>query len=300
MISILVPYHNEEGNLKELFQEIQRCFALNKQAFEVIFIDDGSTDSSFNEVRKLQTQHTEIVALRNRKQSGKGEALRVGLTNARGDTIVFMDADLQDDPRDIDRFIEKLGEGYDLVNGIRINRKDSVLIKFYSSIANIVLHRIMKSPFQDINCGFKAMKKEVMDEMVLYGNNFRFLPLAVFYRGFRVSEIPVHNRERKHGVSKYGWKKLYLGMMDTLTAYFIFRFSERPLHFFGTVGLLFFSLGFFISLYLAIERIFFNVLLYRRPLLQLGILLIIIGIQIGMTGIIGELIVYLDKRKKKS
>jgi len=173
-----------------------------------------------------------------------------------------------------------------------------MIVKIYSRIANWFLKTVLHSPYSDINCGYKVFRKEVLKEMVFYANNFRFFPLAVFYQGYKVTEININNRQRKFGVSKFGTKKLLIGIFDTLTAYFIFRFSESPLHFFGPIGGLIFGSGFIISFYLVFERIFFNMLLYQRPLLQIGILLIIVGIQIIMTGMIGELIVYLNKNKK--
>jgi len=299
MISILVPFYNEEESLPLLHREITDNMVNLGREYEVLYINDGSTDKSALKIHDIAQSDTHVNIIMNRKRMGKGEALRCGIEQARGEIMIFMDADLQDNPKDIRLFLNKIDDGYDLVNGIREKRKDSIIIKFYSVIVNIFLHKLMKSPFTDINCGFKAIRKEIFQEIHLYGNNFRFLPLAAYYKGFKVSEIVVQNRDRKYGVSKYGWKKLYIGIIDTITAYFIFQFAEKPLHFFGTIGLGFFGLGFIITLYLAIERIFNNVLLYRRPLLQFGILLIIIGIQIAMTGIIGELIVYLDKRKNK-
>jgi len=298
MISILIPFYNEEESLPLLYNQIVDTMVKLKREYEILYIDDGSTDKSVSKLKDCIQKDTHVHIIGNRKRLGKGEVLQKGIEKASGDIIIFMDADLQDDPSDIVYFLKKIDEGYDLINGVRKKRKDSFIVKLYSYFANAFLHTVMKSPFTDINCGFKAIKKDVFKEIHLYANNFRFLPLAAFYKGFKVGEVEVQNRDRIYGVSKYGWKKLYIGMMDTVTAYFIFQFAEKPLHFFGTVGLGFFGVGFIISLYLTIERIFFNVMLYRRPILQLGILLIIIGIQIAMTGIIGELIVYLDKRKK--
>ncbi|PIV08734.1 glycosyltransferase, partial [Candidatus Roizmanbacteria bacterium CG03_land_8_20_14_0_80_39_12] len=260
--------------------------------FEVVLVDDGSE-------KKIQISNSNSIKLiEHKKRMGKGEALKTGMSHANGNIIIFMDGDLQDDPHDFPSFFAKLEDGYDLVNGIRSKRKDTGIIQLYSHLANSVLRNIFKSPFTDINCGFKAFKREVLENMPLYGNNFRFLPLSAYYQGFKVAEIPVNNRKRIHGESKFGMSKLFIGLLDMTTAYFVFKFAERPLHFFGTMGGILFSAGFFISLYLAYERIFFNVLLYRRPLLQLGIVLIIVGIQIVMTGLIGELIVYLNKNKK--
>lgn len=296
MISIIIPFYNEEKNIPILLKEIQEVMGKEHKDYEVILIDDGSEDRRQNtEVRRQN-----IVFLQHKKRMGKGEALKTGLAAAKGDLIVFMDGDLQDDPKDLPHFIAKIEEGYDLVNGIRAKRKDTGLIKLYSSLANVVLKNAFKSPFTDINCGFKIFRREVLDASPLYGNNFRFLPLSTYYQGFHVGEIPVNNRKRMYGVSKFGTSKLFVGLLDMTTAYFVFKFAERPLHFFGMIGGILFLIGFLISFYLTIERLFFNVLLYQRPLLQLGIVLITVGIQIIMTGLIGELIVYFNKKNSSS
>jgi len=274
-------------------------FEAYRYDYEILFIDDGSTDESKEKVKEIMEKDHHIFLHVHKKQFGKGQALQTGLQHSKGDELVFMDGDLQDDPGDIPALIQKLHEGNDLINGIRTKRKDNSVIKIYSHIANIVLHRFLHSPFTDINCGFKIFKKEITKDIPFYGNSFRFFPLAVYLKGYKVSEIPVHNRQRKYGKTKYGMKKLLIGMLDMVTAYFLFRFAERPLHFFGVIGGVFFIIGFLVSLYLSFERIFFNVLLYRRPALLFGILMIIVGIQIGMTGIIGELIVYLNKKGNK-
>lgn len=297
MLSIIIPFYNEERNVSLLYKELCTVLTDHHYEYEILFVDDGSVDHSRSEIEQISQKDKHVRLLFHRKRFGKGEALQTGLKDAKGDIVVFMDADLQDDPRDLPAFIKKIDEGYDFVNGIRVDRKDNVIIKTYSLIAKIFLNIFLRSPLTDINCGFKAFRKEVLDEMVLYGNSFRFFPLAAHYKGFNVTEIPVHNRMRKYGKSKFGINKLLTGIFDTVTAHFLYRFAEKPLHFFGAWGMIFFGTGFAITSYLAYERIFFNMLLYRRPLLQLGILLIIIGIQIAMTGIIGELIVYMHKKK---
>jgi glycosyltransferase involved in cell wall biosynthesis len=313
MISVIIPFYNEKENLPVLINQLIGTFKFIKDKWEIVLVNDGSTDVSTSNIKdqisllrqdyggqakiNIKNQNEEIRIFNHRKRLGKGAALKTGIENSLGDIIVFMDGDLQDDPKDLPRFLKKIEEGYDFVNGIRTNRKDNILVKFYSLSATKFLQIFLHSPFTDINCGFKAFKKEILNDFILYGNNFRFLPLAAFYSGYRVTEISVNNRARRFGQSKFGTNKLFIGVLDTLTAYFLYKFSEKPLHFFGMVGGFLFLIGFLISFYLAIERIFFHVLLYRRPILQLGILLIIVGIQIIMTGIIGELIVYLNKKK---
>lgn len=298
MISLIIPFFNEVQNITPLIREIDEAMGTLHYEYEIVFVDDGSTDNSSSQVKKDGEKNNKIVLCTHKKRRGKGEALQTGIAKSKGDIIVFMDGDLQDDPRDIPRFLKEIEKGAQFVNGSRKIRKDNSVIRFYSELVNGFLKIFMDSPFTDINCGFKTFKREILTDIPLYGNNFRFLPLAAFYKGYAVAEIEVSNRPRIHGVSKFGIGKLLIGIFDTLTAYFLYRFAQNPLHFFGTIGAVAFGMGFIISFYLAIERIFFNVLLYRRPLLQLGIVLIIVGIQIIMTGIIGELIVYLHKKNQ--
>lgn len=295
MISVIIPFHNEKENLPILVDLLME--KLKGKEYEIVLVDDGSTDKF--QILNLKSQ-INIKLVKHKKKLGKGQALNTGIENSKGDVIVFMDADLQDDPEDLPKFLNKIEEGYDFVNGIRKKREDSNLVKFYSKIARGFLQIFLHSPYIDINCGFKAFKRKVLKDFIFYGNNFRFFPLAVFYNGYKVEEIEVKNNPRKFGHSKFGSGKLVTGIFDTITAFFIYKFSEQPLHFFGSIGGIVFLIGFLISFYLTIERIFFGVLLVTRPILWLGILLIIIGIQIVMTGIIGELIVYLSKKNVKN
>jgi len=295
MISIIIPFYNEKESIPILIKELTDQMEKIKKEYEIVLVDDGS-----EEISNIKYQVSSIKLFHHRKRLGKGAALKTGIENSIGNVIIFMDADLQDDPKDIHKFLKKIDEGYDFVNGIRTNRKENNLIKIYSKAASWFLKTFLHSPFTDINCGFKAFKKEILKDFNFYGNNFRFFPLATYLNGYKVAEIPVINNKRKFGKTKFGKSKIFVGVLDTLTAYFLFKFSEKPLHFFGMIGGVLFFVGFLISLYLAIERLFFNVLLYRRPALQLGILLIIVGIQIIMTGIIGELIVFISKKNSKS
>ncbi|EKE14592.1 MAG: Glycosyl transferase, family 2 [uncultured bacterium] len=291
MISIIIPFYNEAESLPVLVEQLVNTMGKIKEDYEIVLVDDGS-----EEISNIKYKISNIKLIKHRKRLGKGQALKTGIENSIGEVIFFMDGDLQDDPRDIKKLLSKINEGYDLVNGIRTNRQENGLVKIYSKIASLFLKIFLHSPFTDINCGFKAFKREVLRDFSFYGNSFRFFPLATYLNGYKVSEISVTNNKRKFGETKFGKSKIFVGILDTLTAYFLFKFSEKPLHFFGTIGGVTFFIGFIISLYLTIERLFFGVLLVTRPLLWLGILLIIIGIQIVMTGIIGELIVYLYKR----
>ncbi len=302
-ISFIIPFFNEAKTITELVGQITEELAINNREGEIILVNDGSTDNQLiniqNQIAKIQNKYQKypIKLINHNRRFGKGRALQTGIEHSAGEVIIFMDGDLQDDPKDLEKFIKKIEAGFDFVNGARVERQDSGLIKLYSKIAGWFLKTFLHSPFTDINCGYKAFKRQILDNFTLYGNNFRFLPLAAFYNGYHVTEVPVVNHPRRFGKSKFGESKLLVGIFDMLTAYFIYKFAESPLHFFGPVGGGMFLVGFLITLILSFERLFFGVMLYRRPLLFLGILLIIVGIQIVMTGIIGELLVYLKKRK---
>lgn len=298
-ISIIIPFYNESGNLKNLFFEIRDALK-NKFFYEIIFINDGSIDNGQTELSTILRETNNTFLINHRKRFGKGKALKTGFEKSNGDIIVFLDADLQNNPQDIPSLVDKVFQGYDFVNGWRKNRLDQKDKTLPSSIFNRILKFTFKSKFSDINCGLKVMKRQVLEDIPLYGDNYRFLPILAEKEGFKTMELPVDHRKRLVGKSKYGTIRLFFGLIDTLTTYFIYRFSEKPLHFFGSVGGIFLIFGLGISIYLSIERIFFGELLYKRPLLLFAILLIIVGIQIINTGIIGELIVYLRQKRDQS
>ena len=295
-LSIIIPFHNEAENLPELLKSLEQESVLKEMPYEIVLVDDGSLDDYRPGIKEyLSHENSNLVKMG--RQMGKGKALNAGLRESSGDLIVFMDADLQDDPADLRTFLDKIDEGYDLVNGVRFDRQDTTLVKIYSKSARCFLKRYLHSPFTDINCGFKIFRRKLLDDIAIYGNNFRFFPLAAFYEGYKVSEVPVHNRPRLHGKSKYGAKKLFIGLIDMGSAYFLYKFAEQPLHFFGSIGSVFAGVGVFTLAIITYQRIFEGILLYRRPALQYATFLIILGIQIIVTGILGELTVYLHKKK---
>ncbi|MDP4011339.1 MAG: glycosyltransferase [Candidatus Roizmanbacteria bacterium] len=296
-ISVMIPFHDEKDNLPILIDGLQKELLQTGKKYEILLIDDGSLDTYLPSIQHFVNSDT-IQLIKLNRQMGKGKALAEGIIHASGDAILFMDADLQDDPADISSFIKKIESGYDFVNGHRYTRKDNSIIKLYSLTARWFLHNYLHSPFTDINCGFKMFRKQILEDVALYGNNFRFLPLAAFYEGYRVGEVHVENKPRIHGKSKYGMQKLFVGGIDMLSAYFLYTFADKPLHFFGGVGVALFGIGGLALAWVTYERIFMGVLLYRRPALLYAIFLVILGIQIIMTGIIGELIVYLHNKKK--
>lgn len=293
MLSIIIPFYNERENIPTLIHQIKK--ALGQREYEVILVDDGSTDG----LEKGEIGEG-VTLLKHRVRQGKGAALRTGVRESKGSIVIFMDGDLQDDPADIEKFLEKIDEGYDVVSGWRKNRKDKAIMSGISKVGNILVWRkLLNSPLHDVNCGYKAFRRDVLNSIPLYGDNFRFLALSAAHKGYKIGEVVVNNRAREHGSSKYTPTKALFGLLDTITTYFIYRFAEKPLHFFGIVGGGFFGIGFIIALYLSYERLFYGVLLYRRPALLLAVLLIIIGIQIVMTGIVAELQVYLYNSKMR-
>jgi glycosyltransferase involved in cell wall biosynthesis len=239
MLSIIIPFYNEKDNLPLLIGGLTRELKNIKDDWEVIFVDDGSDDDY------SLAANDKIKLIKHRKRLGKGKALATGFKKAKGETIIFMDADLQNDPADLHQFARRIDSGFDLVNGWRKVRNDGLSKTLPSSIFNTFLLKVfLKSKFHDINCGFKAMKKEVLDEIPLYGDNYRFLPVLAEKSGFKTGEVVVKHHPRKHGRSKYGFLRLFFGLLDTLTTYFIYKFSEKPLHFFGPIGGGFFLAGF--------------------------------------------------------
>lgn len=300
MISVIIPYHDEAKNLEELVTRLEKVVKKIKgKEFEFIFVDDGSTDNPPklpDTIAGFRLKHTRL-----RLQTGKGRALIVALNRSKGDTLVFMDADLQDDPADLPLFLAKIDEGFEFVNGWRKDRQDGLNKTLPSSIFNTLLLKIvLKSPYHDANCGFKAMSREVLEEITLYGDNYRFLPIFAAQSGFKVAEVEVHHSPRVHGESKYGFWRILTGSFDTLTTYFLYKYSEKPLQFFGAVGGFLFFIGFIFTSWLVYDRLFNGILLYRRPALLAGVMLLIIGVQIIMTGIVAELQVFFYKKLKKT
>ena len=305
MISIIIPFYNEAESLPVLINQLIEVLKNFKEKWEIILVDDGSNDNLKVKIQnsKLQfkSQNYQIKILEHRKRLGKGKALLSGFNSSTGDIIVFMDADLQDDPADLPKLLKEIDNGYDLINGWRKNRIDPLSKTLPSFIFNnFILKTFFGSKFHDINCGYKVMKRQVLEEIKLYGDNYRFLPIMAEQAGFRTAEVIVAHHRRKYGVSKYGFFRLLSGLLDTITTYFVSTFAEKPLHFFGPIGTILFSAGFLITAYLIIGRIFFHMLLYRRPSFLIGILLIMVGVQVIMTGIIAELVVYINKKSTKS
>lgn len=290
LVSVIVPLLDEEDSLVELYSLIEN--ALSKlYSFEVIFIDDGSEDGSWDVIRKLIADSKHVRGIRFRRNYGKSYALHYGFKAAKGDYVVTIDADLQDDPTEIPALIQMLKDGYDLVSGWKKDRKDPITKTIPSLFFNKVTSLVTGIKLHDFNCGLKAYKRQVIDRMELYGEKHRYIPLLAFWDGYRnIGEKEVKHHPRKHGKSKFGLSRFINGFLDLLTLMFINFYLQRPMHFFGTLGSIFLISGSAITSYLIIMRLFFDQFLAGRPLLLFGILLILLGIQFFTIGLFGEMI----------
>ncbi|MBX7151586.1 glycosyltransferase [bacterium] len=298
-ISIVIPLLNEEESLSELTTMIAEVIGTMKRSYEILFIDDGSTDRSFEIIRQLQSQNANVRALKFRKNFGKSAALAEGFRRVRGRYVITMDADLQDDPREIPNLIKKLEEGYDLVSGWKKKRFDPIGKTVPSKFFNFVTGLLTGIKLHDFNCGLKAYRSEVVKDVSLYGELHRYIPALAKWEGYgRITEIVVQHHPRKYGYSKFGIARFFRGFLDLVTVLFLSRYVKRPLHFFGFIGVFIFLIGLGINSYLSIDW-FLGVPLANRPMLFLGILLMLIGFQILMTGLIGEMITHNSQKTQE-
>ncbi|NIA30970.1 MAG: glycosyltransferase [Actinobacteria bacterium] len=289
-ISLVIPLYNEEESLVELHHQIKNVMARLEKSYEIIFIDDGSTDKSAGIIEDLHKQDEHVKLIQFRKNYGKSAGLAAGFKAASGDFVITMDADLQDDPAEIPNLLNKLQEGYDLVSGWKKVRHDPLSKRLASKVYNYFTSIFSGIRLHDFNCGLKAYKVDVVKSMNVYGELHRYLPVIAHRNGFRVTEIPVKHRARKYGRSKFGGARFARGAFDLMTITFLTRYKKRPLHLFGLLGFIFFSAGLLVSIWLTWERIVLNKYLSSRPMLFLGVLLIIVGVQFFSIGLLGEMI----------
>jgi len=282
-----------------LYAELKEAL-LKYPNHEIIFIDDGSTDKTGNLVKDIQKNDGLVVLITFDSNRGKSAALNTGFREADGDIVITMDADLQDDPKEFDSLLLKLNEGWDLVSGWKKHRNDPLDKTIPSKVFNYILRKTSKLDIHDFNCGLKAYRIKVIKTLNIYGGLHRFIPYLAASNGFTVTEIPVNHRAREFGESKYGGSRMFKGFFDFLSIVFISKYSKRPLHIFGFIGFLLFIIGMIINLYLTYNW-FLGVALSNRPILFLGVLLSIVGMQFFSMGFIAELIVsYMSKDKDQS
>ena len=299
-VSVLVPVLNEAETVGELALRVAEALDELGLSFEIVFVDDGSTDATARRVREARERDARVKLVRLRRNFGKAAALSAGFDHSQGRLVITMDGDLQDDPSEISRLLTKLeSEELDLVSGWKRQRRDPAAKRLPSKLFNWVTRRLAGIDLHDFNSGFKVYRREVLEQISVYGELHRYIPVLASRRGFAVGEVAVTHHPRRHGVSKYGWDRFYKGLLDLITVLFITRYTRRPLHLFGTVGLTFVAAGFGINLYLAILWLGGSTL-SNRPLLLLGVLLMLLGIQVLTTGLLGEMITFKNFRRPDS
>jgi glycosyltransferase involved in cell wall biosynthesis len=293
-ISVIIPFLNEAESLPELTEWIERVANANHLSYEIVMVDDGSTDNSWQIVQELRKKNAHIKGIKFQRNYGKSAALNEGFRAAEGDIVITMDADLQDSPDEIPELRRMILEhGYDLVSGWKKKRYDNTLTKnIPSKFYNAVTRRISKIKLHDFNCGLKAYKKKVVKSVEVYGDMHRYIPVLAKWSGFKkIGEKVVEHRPRKYGVSKFGWRRFINGLLDLMSITFVGKFAKRPMHFFGLWGILFFVVGLGISVYLIISKIAdASFSLTNRPGFYLALATLIIGVQLFLAGFIGELI----------
>jgi glycosyltransferase involved in cell wall biosynthesis len=292
-LSIVIPLYNEEENVEPLYDQLKAALEGVGRKYEIIIVDDGSTDGSFDVLKRLHRGEERLKVIRFRRNFGKAAALAAGFEAAEGEVVITMDGDLQDDPQEIPRFLQKLEEGFDLVSGWKKQRRDPFSKRWPSRVFNWTVSFLTGLRLHDLNCGFKAYRREVIQELQtrLYGGLHRYIPVLAYARGYRVGEITVAHRPRQRGHSKYGWERFLRGFLDLLTVILLTRYTTRPLHFFGGTGVLVFLAGLGINLYLTVLWFLHHRPIGTRPLLLLGVLLMLLGVQLISMGLLGEMVV---------
>ena len=290
LTSLVIPVFNEADSIEPLVAEIDAALGAAGLAFEVVFVDDGSTDGSFAAMERLAAARDDVRVVKLRRNFGKAAALSHGFAAARGGYLVTLDGDRQDDPAEIPRLIAPLDEGFDLVSGWKQSRQDPLNKTLPSRLFNWIVRRASGIQLHDFNCGLKAYRRDVVDTIHIYGELHRYIPVVADQAGFRVTEEKVSHRRRTAGRSKYGWQRYLRGYLDLLTVLFLGRYQHRPQHLFGGLGTFLIFIGILVELYLTIDKVAFGHPIGQRPLLLLGALLIIVGVQLLSLGLIGELI----------
>lgn len=294
-VSVVVPGLNEGRSLPELAHRIHEALA-PLGSYELIFVDDGSTDDTWQRIGELHEQRDCVRGVSLRRNFGKAMALKAGFKLARAPILVMMDADLQDDPDDLPKFITKIREGFDVVVGWKVKRQDPLNRRVLSRIFNRTVSWLTKVKLHDMNCGFKAYRREVIETVPIYGDLFRFIPALAFANGFRIGEIPIKHHSRQFGRSRYGLERLLRGMFDLVSVLFLIRYAVSPMHLFGLVGLTLGSGGLLINAYLSVLWLMGHSI-GQRPLLLLGVLMTITGVQFASFGLLGEFLTYQGQKQ---
>lgn len=293
-ISVVVPLYNEDESLKELSEWITRVMKENNFTYEVILVDDGSTDKSWNVIEEIARINTNFKGIKFQRNYGKSAALNEGFKAAKGDVVITMDADMQDSPDEIPALYSMImKDGYDLVSGWKKKRYDNKLTKnLPSKIFNATARKSSGIQLHDFNCGLKSYRNKVVKSIEVFGEMHRYIPILAKWAGYRkIGEKVVEHRARKYGITKFGWNRFVNGFLDLLTISFVSKFGKRPMHFFGAIGTLFFIVGFAIIAYLSIQKlILFDVYITTKPAFYISLTVMIIGSQLFLAGFLGELV----------
>lgn len=300
-ISIVIPVYNEDGNIAALFKEIQQSLEPAKTKYEIIFVNDGSTDSSLDVIKELARQHPEVKMVSFKKNFGQSAAISAGFQHASGSIIITLDADLQNPPEDIPKLAEKINEGWDIVSGFRKKRQDAFLSrKLPSYLANKLISWVTGVHLKDYGCTLKAYRSDIAKNIHLYGEMHRFLPAIAAWQGARICETEVGHRPRIHGKTKYNITRTFKVLLDLLTVKFLGSYSTKPIYFFGIFGLLFFFGAFISAGWLVYEKLAHGSYIIQSPLLLLSAMLVILGAQVTLMGLLAEILVriYYEAREK--
>ena len=290
-ISIVIPTYNEEENIKPLYDELREVLGGTGLEYEVIFVDDGSSDATIGRLHALHAGDNRVKIVKLKKNFGQSAAMAAGFDYAHGNVIITMDADLQNDPADIPSLLQELDKGHDVVCGWRRKRKDTISKKAFSRFANWLRKALTGETIHDSGCTLRAYRSECLKDLELYGEMHRYIPAILSWKGYSFSEVVVSHRPRTRGVTKYGVRRIPKGFLDLLLVAFWKRYSLRPIHILGGSGLVLAVAGFILSIYLVVERLFFDMPLADRPIFLLAILMVIIGIQFLVFGVLADILI---------
>jgi glycosyltransferase involved in cell wall biosynthesis len=302
-ISVIIPAYNEEDNISGLYSELNEILNGMGRSFETVFIDDGSTDSTFQKILELQTNNPNIKIIKFRRNFGQSAAMKAGFDHASGKLIVTMDCDLQNDPHDIPLMISKLeNEDFDVVCGWRFNRNDPFFKRFFSKIANTLRTFLTNESIHDSGCTLRVYKKECVEDLELFGELHRYIPALLLWTGYKIGEETVNHRSRAYGKTKYSWTRVIKGFLDLLGIAFWQKYSLRPMHIFGGTGLIMGIIGLVVVLWLGFSRLLYGTSLTERPLFMVGIFLLIVGTQFVASGILADIMlkVYYGQKTRKN
>ena len=290
-LSVVIPAYNEEGSVGPLYEELHEVLSASGRSYEIVFVDDGSTDATFERLRALHERDPAVRVVKFRSNFGQSAAMKAGFDHAGGEVVVTMDADLQNDPHDIPRLLEKIEvDDLDVVCGWRYNRHDPLSKKVFSKFANALRKTLTHEAIHDSGCTLRAYRRECIKDLELYGELHRYIPAMLLWKGYHVGELQTNHRDRSFGQSKYNWARLVKGFLDLLVITFWQRYSVRPMHVFGGAGLVMSGVGLALALYLGFSRLFLGTGLTDRPLFLVALVLLVVGVQFVALGILADIL----------